>query len=134
MRAVVKLNHNCSTLHNSLDSLNFIAMAGVFNDVNFQALVAVHRVAQRPGADGNTDEILNSIAEINDKSIEFILKYPALEYAENSLDFEASIPQFFVERLKSAPTSMSPNKEVKLQEITTPRTTNKTQCSISLRA
>jgi hypothetical protein len=145
MRAVVKLNRNCSTssaLYTSLDALNYIAMAGVFDENNSNSLATVHRIAHQPGAHDNSDKIENAIAQINDRSIEFLLRYPDLEYFENTIDLSTlykSGKNYFVERVISSHAAMAksvqsapPNKELTLQ-ITTPRTSNRMQPSISLR-
>ena len=141
MRAVVKLNRNSykrSTLPDSLDALDFIAMVGVFNENNVHALATVHRIAQRQGTTDGDDinEIQNAITQINDSSVAFILKYPDLEYAENTIDLstltEKGRGNYFVEQVLSAHAAMvethmlsTPNKEIYLQDITTPRTTNR---------
>ncbi len=144
MRALVKLNRNCSALYNCLDALNYIAMAGngIFDESNIHALATVHRVAQRPSDKCNSDEINKAIAQLNDSCLEFISKFPDLEWSENTTDL-ASLYKHgrndFVERVISAHVKLtkafpsSPPSKKQLHEITTPRTTNKMRCPISLR-
>jgi hypothetical protein len=117
-------------------------MAGVFDENNSNSLATIHRIAQQPGVYGNSDEIENAIALINDRSIEFLLRYPDLEYFENTIDMSALYKcghNYFVERVISSHAAMAksvqsapPNKELTLQ-ITTPRTSNRMTSSISLR-
>ena len=147
MRALVKLNRNCSSLYNSLDALNYIAMAGmagngIFDESNIQALATVHRVAQRPGDKCNSDEIHKAIAQLNDSCVEFIAKFPDLEWSDNTIDLSNLYKNGrndFVERVISAHAKLtkafpsSPPSKKQLHEITTPRTNNKMRCPISLR-
>ena len=142
MRALVKLNRNCSSLHNALDALNYIAMAGIFDESNIQALATVHRVAHRTEGNCKTDEIHKAIAQLNDSCIEFIAKFPDLEWSENSIDLSSLYKNGrndFVERVISAHAkltkafSSSPPSKKHLHEITTPRTTNKMRWPTSLR-
>ena len=143
MRALVKLNQNCSSLYNSLDALNYIAMAGngIFDESNIMALATVYRVAQRPGENCNSDEIHKAIAQLNDSCLEFIAKFPDLEWSENTKDMFSLYKQRsdFVERVISAHAKLtkaypsSPPSKKQLHEINTPRTTNKMRWPISLR-
>jgi hypothetical protein len=135
MRALVKLNRNCSSLNKALDALNYIAMAGngIFDESNIQALATVHRVAQRPGDKCNSDEINKAIAQLNDSCLEFIAKFPDLEWSQNTIDLSSLYKHGRNDFVVTKAFPSSPPSKKQLHEITTPRTANKMRCPISLR-
>ena len=141
MRAVTKLNQNFytnGTLTNLTSEFNFIAMSGVL-DGQQSILQTIHPYANgEKDYDGTQDgdEVQVALERINDLAVEFILKYPDLEYFENTFNLvnlqKTGID--FLQRALSKPvvvdtSSSSPNKEkqmqVPLQEIQTPRIANK---------
>jgi hypothetical protein len=145
MRAVKKLNQNmCSglsvheTLKHSSDALNFLSMAGIFDESKADALAMLAAISL--GTTLNNETLLKAIDEIIDSSIEFILENPDLEYVENTMDLSSlqkTCPINFSERVHLTATVqtsqdlrvLSP-KTTKLVEIATPRISNKTSCDL----
>ena len=139
MRAVTKLNQNFytnGTLTDLTSEFNFIAMSGVL-DGQQSILQTIHPYANgEKDYDGTQDgdEVQVALERINNLAVEFILKYPDLEYFENTFNLvnlqKTGIN--FLQRALSKPVVdkfSSPDKEkqvqVPLQEIQTPRIANK---------
>ncbi len=84
--AAEKLNRNIKRMgstHETLnhsDALNFLAMAGIFDEYNVGALATI----THGGLLLSKEELQIAMEQIIDSSIEFILKYPDLEYTENT--------------------------------------------------
>ena len=140
MRAVTKISSH-GTL-NYLDALNFLAMAGIFDESNVDALATIaHEGAL------SQEELEKATEQIIDSSIEFIRKYPDLEYTEsttNMLSLYKTCQINFIERvlesnLATVKTNqdqriLSPSKEEAaiLGEIVTPRIANKSSDNIEM--
>ena len=140
MRAVTKISSH-GTL-NYLDALNFLAMAGIFDESNVDALATIAH-----GGALSQEELEKVTEQIIDRSIEFILKYPDLEYTENTtnmLSLYKTCQINFIERvlesnLATVKTNqdqriLSPSKEEAaiLGEIVTPRIANKSSDNIEM--
>ena len=130
MRAVKKLNHNIKhtgsnfstykTLNYS-DALNFLAMAGIFDESNVDALATIAH-----GGALSREELQKATEQIIDSSIEFILSYPDLEYTENTtnmLSLYKTCQVNFIERVL---------KEKAIGESVTPRIANKSSDNIEM--
>lgn len=101
MRAVTKtLASFCNKTGNSshsFDAINFLAMAGIF-DENDDTLATIHPYVKKQTkgsgsgselSNGNKDKVQIAIERLVDRAIEFILAYPDLEYTENTIDMTA---------------------------------------------
>ena len=132
MRTVTKISSH-GTL-NYLDALNFLAMVGIFDESNADALATIaHGGALSP------EEFEKATEQIIDGSIEFILKHPDLEYTENTtvmLSLYKTCQINFIERVLESKDQriLSPSKEEAaiLGEIVTPRIANKSSDSIEM--
>mmetsp|Transcript_38467 Transcript_38467/g.69330 ORF Transcript_38467/g.69330 Transcript_38467/m.69330 type:complete len:203 (+) Transcript_38467:130-738(+) len=154
MRAVTKLNHNFytnGTLNNSLDAINFLAMASVF-DENDDILATMYPYAKKGmrkdyDCTFNGDEVQMAVEHMVDRAIEFILAYPDLEYAENTIDMsilhetgqidfmERVLPTHAAAAAAEAQhfqKASTPDKDEPLQEINTPRIANKASDNVAM--
>jgi hypothetical protein len=144
MRAIEIVQKMCSefsvheTLRYSLDALNFLSMAGIFDESNASALAMMAAISQGTTLDNET--LLKATEAITDTSIEFILKYPDLEYTENTMDMlslQKTCPIKFIEHVHFTATVkagqdqtiLSPNTTT-LGEVATPRITNKSTSEV----
>lgn len=131
MRAVTKMNEDFYTngaLDDSLDAINFLSMAGIF-DGNTDALATIFSLCLH-GAKAyvgkySGDEVQLAVERTIDRSIEFLLLYPDLEYAENETDMSTLLGEVdFVERtLAKNATAAAPIESI--MNIRTPRIANK---------
>jgi hypothetical protein len=132
MRTVTKISSH-GTL-NYLDALNFLAMVGIFDESNADALATIAH-----GGALSQEEFEKATEQIIDGSIEFILKHPDLEYTENTtimLSLYKTCQINFIERVLESKDQriLSPSKEEAaiLGEIVTPRIANKSSDSIEM--
>lgn len=132
MRTVTKISSH-GTL-NYLDALNFLAMVGIFDESNADALATIAH-----GGALSQEEFEKAKEQIIDGSIEFILKHPDLEYTENTtimLSLYKTCQINFIERVLESKDQriLSPSKEEAaiLGEIVTPRIANKSSDSIEM--
>jgi hypothetical protein len=132
MRTVTKISSH-GTL-NYLDALNFLAMVGIFDESNADALATIAH-----GGALSQEEFEKATEQIIDGSIEFILKHPDLEYTENTtimLSLYKTCQINFIERVLESKDQriLSPSKEEAaiLGEIVTPRIANKSRDSIEM--
>jgi hypothetical protein len=132
MRTVTKITSH-GTL-NYLDALNFLAMVGIFDESNADALATIAH-----GGALSQEEFEKATEQIIDGSIEFILKHPDLEYTENTtimLSLYKTCQINFIERVLESKDQriLSPSKEEAaiLGEIVTPRIANKSSDSIEM--
>jgi hypothetical protein len=132
MRTVTKISSH-GTL-NYLDALNFLAMVGIFDESNADALATIAH-----GGALSQEEFEKATEQIIDGSIEFILKHPDLEYTENTtimLSLYKTCQINFIERVLESKYQriLSPSKEEAaiLGEIVTPRIANKSSDSIEM--
>lgn len=145
MRAVTKMNQNFATLEtldNCWDAINFLAMAGIFDEGGdaCKALATFQYAKQTATSYRKTfhrDEVRKATEQINDSAIEFILQHPDLEYAENTTDMSllhSTCQINFIEQLLMRDQRIiSPKKEkVMLGEIATPRIANKSSDIIDI--
>jgi hypothetical protein len=132
MRTVTKISSH-GTL-NYLDALNFLAMVGIFDESNADALATIAH-----GGALSQEEFEKATEQIIDGSIEFILKHPDLEYTENTtvmLSLYKTCQINFIERVLESKDQriLSPSKEEAaiLGEIVTPRIANKSSDNIEM--
>ena len=132
MRTVTKITSH-GTL-NYLDALNFLAMVGIFDESNADALATIAH-----GGALSQEEFEKATEQIIDGSIEFILKHPDLEYTENTtimLSLYKTCQINFIERVLESKDQriLSPSKEEAaiLGEIVTPRIANKSSDNIEM--
>ena len=132
MRTVTKISSHGT--FNYLDALNFLAMVGIFDESNADALATIAH-----GGALSQEEFEKATEQIIDGSIEFILKHPDLEYTENTtimLSLYKTCQINFIERVLESKDQriLSPSKEEAaiLGEIVTPRIANKSSDSIEM--
>ena len=151
MRALTRINdsfYTYGTLNDLLDEFNFLALVGIFHEANSdQTLATIHPYATEKSVYGGIfdgDEVQMAIERINDLTVEFMLRYPDLEYADMTLVdpsvYENSETDF-MERIIAAwlmlpqkqegatmmqmPASSPQGKEMtSVQEVNTPRIAN----------
>ncbi len=151
MRALTSINdsfYTYGTLNDLLDEFNFLAMVGIFHETNSdQTLATIHpHVKETKVYSGifDGDEVQMAIERINDLTVEFMLKYPDLEYADMTLvdpSVYENCETDFMERIIAAwlmlpqkpeggammqmPASSPSSKEMTtVQEVSTPRIAN----------
>ncbi|KAL3777393.1 hypothetical protein ACHAW5_004222 [Stephanodiscus triporus] len=139
MRAVTKMNQNFSTLetlHNCWDAINFLAMAGIFDESGdaCKALATLLPYAKQYGNTFHFDEVRKATEQISDSSIAFILQHPDLEYAENTTDMSllySTCRINFIEQLllRDQRIFSTEKEKVMLGEIATPKIANKSSDS-----
>ena len=117
-------------------------MAGIFDDSNVNALAT-----KAHGGALSQEELQKATEQIVDSSIEFILKYPDLEYTENTTKMSSlhkTCQINFIERVietnfasvnaNQDQRRLSPSKEETiLGEIVTPRIANKSSETIEMK-
>ena len=140
MTAVHKLNdtfYTNGTLKGLLGAFNFLAMTGMFegDQQNTLAMLSPY-VKGEKDYDGTEegDEVKPAIERTNDLAIEYLLKYPDMEWwIDHSFDIAAvqkkgidfiSLAIAKQTTMKSSPHTSQEAGQVPMQEIQTPRMAN----------
>ena len=140
MRAVHKLNdafYTNGALTDLLDAFNFLSLTGMFDNDQSNALSTLSPyVKDGKDYDGTReevdDEVKSAVKRVNDLAIEYLLKYPDMEWwVDRSFDMaalqEKGIDFISIaiakQTMKSSP-STSKEAQAPVQEIQTPRVAN----------
>ena len=138
MTAVHKLNdafYTNGTLTDLLDAFNFLALTGMFDQDKQNTLAILYPFVKGEkdydGKEGGDDGIQLVVERVNDLAIEFLLKYPDMEWwIDRSFSMESLqkkgidfISLAIAKQKSSSPTSQEAG-QVPIQEIQTPRMAN----------
>ena len=140
MTAVHKLNdafYTSGTLTGLLDAFNFLAMTGMFDEDEQNTLATLSPyIKEEKYYDGTEegDEVKFAVERTNDLAIEFLLKYPDMEWWIDRLFSVESIQKKGIDfislaiakqtTMKSSPPTSQEAGQVPMQEIQTPRMAN----------
>lgn len=139
MTTVHKLNdtfYTNETLTGLLDAFNFLAMTGMFEGDQQNALATLSPfIKEEKEYDGTKEEgddgIQTAVERTNDLAIEFLLKYPDMEWwVDSSLSVESlqkkgiDFVSLAIAKQKSSPPTSQEAGQVPIQEIQTPRVAN----------
>lgn len=141
MTAVHKLNdtfYTNGTLTDLLDAFNFLALTGVFDDDQSNALSTLSPYIKDgkdyDGTKEGGDDVKRAVEQTNDLAIEFLLKYPDMEWwidhsfdiaavQKKGIDFISLAIAKQTTMKSSSPTSQEAG-QVPMQDIQTPRLAN----------
>lgn len=139
MTAVHKLNdafYTNGTLTGLLDTFNFLALTGMFDNDQQNTLATLSpyiKGEKEYGGVTEGDEVKSAVTRTNDLAIEFLLKYPDMEWWIDRLFSVESIQKKGIDfislaiakqtTMKSSPPT-SKEAQVPMQEIQTPRVVN----------